>query len=724
MSATDLERLVVQLSADIKKYENALNRAQGVTNKRARAIESRFAKMNKTIASGYNGLAVSAVKAFAVIGGVNGFKNLSDSATRIDNALKVAGLSGEALEKTYQALFAAATKNGAPIEALVTLYGKLALVQKELGVSGAELEKFSSNVALALRVAGADAQSASGALLQLSQALGGGVVRAEEFNSVLEGAPTIAQAVAAGLKEAGGSVAELRKLVIDGKVSSEAFFRAFEAGAPLLEGKVANSVFTIDQRLTNLQTALTNAAREFNESAKAGETFGAAIDGVARFVSNIDFDNLITQVQAVAAQLQVGIEAANTFYSVLGRLSGFEGIGRDIVNMLPGDGASKSFLGGGLTVTSTAGITDRINQAFEGEIQKSGQLTSEALKNSVLGKTGGVIDQTKAGRLAAAPSTEVKPVSLSDFAVPDDDKKKKKKTKQDDLAREIEQIKQRTALLQAETTAMAGLNPLIDDYGFAMERARAKQELLTAAQEAGKQITPALAAEIDNLSTAYATAVVESEKLAEKQDEIRERAENAMATAKDAVRGIIDGFTDGAKAGDILLDTLKKIGDSLLNDVLDSIFKVNSAGSGGGGLLSGLFGLFGGGGKSAFPSAPGGLYSEGGYTGAGGKYQPAGIVHKGEYVMDAETTKRIGVGNLRRLQGYAAGGLVGAPRMTVLGGKDTGAGSSITYAPTIDARGADSEAVARLERVIANDKADFQSRVVSTVREAQKRRSI
>ena len=52
--------------------------------------------------------------------------------------------------------------------------------------------------------------------------------------------------------------------------------------------------------------------------------------------------------------------------------------------------------------------------------------------------------------------------------------------------------------------------------------------------------------------------------------------------------------------------------------------------------------------------------SSGGYTGDGGKYEPAGIVHKGEYVLNAAATKRIGVANLERMnKGYANGGYVG-----------------------------------------------------------------
>ena len=62
--------------------------------------------------------------------------------------------------------------------------------------------------------------------------------------------------------------------------------------------------------------------------------------------------------------------------------------------------------------------------------------------------------------------------------------------------------------------------------------------------------------------------------------------------------------------------------------------------------------------QSRWSAYIGGLYAEGGYTGPGGKYQPAGVVHKGEYVMNAAATSGIGVAALNRLQGYADGGFV------------------------------------------------------------------
>lgn len=623
--ATDLERLVVQLSADIKKYENSLNRAMGVTNQRARAIENRFAKMSKTINSGAANAAIGAAKAFALIGGAQGLKSLSDAATSIDNALKVAGLSGQELESVYQSLFAAATKNAAPIETLVGLYSRLSLVQKELGVSSEQIIGFSNNVALALRVGGTSATEASGALLQLSQALGGGVVRAEEFNSILEGAPTILQAAAAGIKEADGSVAKLRQIMLDGNLSSKAFFDGFEAGAPVLEQKVAGAVYTIDQRLGNLRTALVNAAREFNQSAKAGETFGNAIDQAAQFVNSLNFDSLIAQIQGVIATLNEGANAAQNFGNWLGKLSGLDNIGAGLVDALGGENGKASFFGGALTIESTkaAGkLNDLADErlSIEKEIAEiQSEQSSEAYKSIALedararlaavnAKTASAPVNIKGGPLDynrfPPPATvqTVAPISISDpkYTVPASSSGGGKKRRggggggggsADDYQREIQQIKERTAALQAETAAMAQVNPLVNDYGFALAKARAESDLLAAAQQEGMAITPALKANIDQLAIGYANASVAAEKLSESQERARDVAEDFKNTSKDIASGFISDLRSGTSAAEALQNALNKVLDKVIDIGLNSLF--GTGGGGGAGLLGGLFSIFG-----------------------------------------------------------------------------------------------------------------------------------
>jgi lambda family phage tail tape measure protein len=79
-------------------------------------------------------------------------------------------------------------------------------------------------------------------------------------------------------------------------------------------------------------------------------------------------------------------------------------------------------------------------------------------------------------------------------------------------------------------------------------------------------------------------------------------------------------------------------------------------------MLGGAVGGGGADGSTFMPSASfmdhGFGFATGGYTGPGGRTEPAGIVHRGEYVIPAPVVSRIGVPALNRLRGYADGGFV------------------------------------------------------------------
>lgn len=351
--ATDIERLIVQLSADIKGYENAMRKAQAATVSSTRGIERQFAVMQGRVGAGFSKLSRAYAGIFATAAAARGSQQLVDAATNIDNALKVAGLSGEALNNTYEKLFQSAQKNAAPLEALVTLYSRISTSAKELGASQEEILKFTDTVALSLRASGSSAQAASGALLQLAQALGGSKIQAQEFNSLIDGARPLLQAVAFGLEEAGGSVAKLTQLVKNGEVSAKAFFRAGQAGAGVLEKQLGGTTFTITQRFGQLYNSLTNAARNFNNSSKAAETFGEELEDLSQFLDDFDWDSFIGGIQAANAAFQSGISDVRGWIAELSRITGLENIGK----LITGGAAFTEHIPG-FRVTSQAGLDD------------------------------------------------------------------------------------------------------------------------------------------------------------------------------------------------------------------------------------------------------------------------------------------------------------------------------------------------------------------------------
>ena len=136
---------------------------------------------------------------------------------------------------------------------------------------------------------------------------------------------------------------------------------------------------------------------------------------------------------------------------------------------------------------------------------------------------------------------------------------------------------------------------------------------------------------------------------------------DASNVAREATIAVFDGFSDyisqivttgEASFKDFTVNILKMISDIITRLLIAKALKSALEGT-------------------EFGAALG--FANGGYTGDGGKYQPAGTVHRGEFVFTKEATSRIGVKNLYALmKGYANGGAVGGPSGYANGGLVSG----------------------------------------------------
>jgi tape measure domain-containing protein len=222
--------------------------------------------------------------------GVGAILRAADAYTALTNAIKVTGSDGAALAYVQDRLFATAARNGVQVDALGQLYSRTAMAGKELGISQEQLLEFVDGVTAALRVQGGSSEQASGALLQLSQALGSGTVRAEEFNSILEGALPIAQAAARGMDGMGGSVAKLRAAVLEGTVTSKAFFEATMKGFGETRRQAESASLTLGQAMTSLSNAFINYVGNVDKASGASAALARAISAIGKALTEANKD--------------------------------------------------------------------------------------------------------------------------------------------------------------------------------------------------------------------------------------------------------------------------------------------------------------------------------------------------------------------------------------------------------------------------------------------------
>lgn len=261
-----------------------------------RNIEQSLRQNRGSVGLGLQGAATAIVGAV----GLNEISQLNDKYIEFTNRLRLAGLEGQNQKEVQDALFASAQRYGVELGSLGGIFQKATEAGREYGATQQQNIQFTNAVAAAVKVQGGSVESARGAILQLGQSLQSGTVRAEEFNSMMEGLFPLLQAAAASSDKYGGSVAKLRAAVVDGKVSSEEFFNLILKGSAILEEKAAKATLTTAAGFTTLTNALTVYFGEADKANGVSAAFGEALGLLAR--------NLGTVIPAIAAiTLAIGV---------------------------------------------------------------------------------------------------------------------------------------------------------------------------------------------------------------------------------------------------------------------------------------------------------------------------------------------------------------------------------------------------------------------------------
>lgn len=213
-----------------------------------------------------------------------------DTYTQLQNTLKIAGLAGTEMAAVQDRLFEASNRNGVAINEVTQFFRRMSITQKEVGASNLDMVTMVDVVTAALRIQGTSAKSASGALLQLSQSFGSGRVKAEEFNSIQEGALPLLQAAANGITRFGGSISKLRAEVVAGTVTSKEFFEGILRGGSDLEQLAATTKLTLAGALTIVENSFINLIGRMDAAGDVSNTLTDALKDVSKWLDSLAKD--------------------------------------------------------------------------------------------------------------------------------------------------------------------------------------------------------------------------------------------------------------------------------------------------------------------------------------------------------------------------------------------------------------------------------------------------
>jgi tape measure domain-containing protein len=239
----------------------------------------------------------------------------ADAFNNLQARIKIITGSGPLLESSFQGVSEIALRTNSNLEQTSTLFVRIAQAGKSAGMGTKEAVDQSlaltETINQAIQLSGGSVESADAAVTQLIQGLQSGVLRGEEFNSVMEQAPRLAQALAEGL---GRTTGELRKMSMEGGLTTDAVIRALRNQADAVKADFANLPPTVGRAIQNLSTTWVHFIGDLDKSSGSTKAVAGAI--------NVLSDNLSTviKVAGTATTLWAGYAASNVLTSTSARL--------------------------------------------------------------------------------------------------------------------------------------------------------------------------------------------------------------------------------------------------------------------------------------------------------------------------------------------------------------------------------------------------------------------
>ncbi len=266
-----------------------LREANGKFVSDARKVELGLKGINgeaKKAAREFNGLSSAATKVGATLAAALSVREVyqaTEAYTSISNRLKLVTNSAGEFAAAQAAVFRVAQEGRQPLTETAELYQRIATNQQQLGLTGAGVARVTETISKSLAVSGASAATAAGALTQLGQAFASGALRGEELNSVLEGAPALAQTLARGLNV---TVGELRALGAEGKLTAEQVVGAILSQSDAMDEAFGKLAPNISGALTTVGNSFTQLIGKMDETSGASSGTASAIMDVAEILSD------------------------------------------------------------------------------------------------------------------------------------------------------------------------------------------------------------------------------------------------------------------------------------------------------------------------------------------------------------------------------------------------------------------------------------------------------
>src|SRR5574344_2293280 len=270
--------------ATLNKYQQALSATKASLDNLKTPFTTAVESNNKLLAS-IKGIAAYALLSTAIYGVITtvgslttAFVTMADEYTSIQNRMKLYIDGASELAAINSKMAQMSIENNVGLRETATLFSRLLPSMQRIGANTAAVTSVVDAFGKSMRIGGATAMEAASATIQFSQAMASGKLAGDEFRSISEASPRFLKAIADG---SGIAASKLKEMSSAGMLTTEVISKALLKEYPKLIAENAKLGATLEQGSNAMKTAFTVMVGEFNEGAKATETVGTAMMGLA-----------------------------------------------------------------------------------------------------------------------------------------------------------------------------------------------------------------------------------------------------------------------------------------------------------------------------------------------------------------------------------------------------------------------------------------------------------
>lgn len=282
---------------DIEADVSGLLKAQGKANKSLDSIgnsATNAAKKMDELQTNINRVA-GAIAASLVVDWGKAFLVAADNMSQLNARIERLTGSAATASQTMQSLMRISSATGGSLQDTAKLWETLSTALRDTGATNGQIIQLTETLQKIGRIGGSSSEEMANALRQFGQSISSGVVRAEEFNSILEQMPELARQIAAGM---GVSIGELRQLMLDGKLTAEDALNAIQKQTGSVNAEFEKLPRTLSQANTALTNSFLSMIDSVNQATGASNGLVAVIDSMTAAL-----DRLVGKAISADAQI-------------------------------------------------------------------------------------------------------------------------------------------------------------------------------------------------------------------------------------------------------------------------------------------------------------------------------------------------------------------------------------------------------------------------------------